>query len=51
MSRGPGALQIQVMQTLKAYHDLGAALGKIGITPCRTLVKTAAIGAEYVVPC
>ena len=27
MSRGPGALQIQVMHTLKAYRDLGAALG------------------------
>lgn len=26
MSRGPGVLQVQVMQTLKGYHDLGAAL-------------------------
>ena len=26
MSRGPGVLQIRVMQTLKRYHELGAVL-------------------------
>jgi hypothetical protein len=26
MSRGPGALQVKVMETLKTYHDLGTCL-------------------------
>ncbi len=27
MSRGPGALQVKIMRTLKQYHDLGETLG------------------------
>ena len=40
MSKGPGVLQIKVMQTLKMYHDLGEALqwtfhpGKSWIAKC-----------------